>query len=167
MFDDITGGLDFAGTSRRLFVDRPTVAGRVRRLRAVCRAHLFRQVKGGVLLASTNELLLRRYRGVLRSCKHLRCRVGLLHGRRANRLHLKTDAAVTRCILPPLLTHFVRGFPRISLSLFDKGSSRIRGTLRRRHVSLTLMRKGAQRPGLGCAPFLRSRLITVIRARDG
>lgn len=147
-------------------MDRPTVAGRVRRLRTACRAELFSQRKDGVDLARSNQLLLRRYRQVLRSCGQLRCRVRLLRGRCVNRLGLKTDAAVTRCILPPLLNDFVNGFPRIGLSLLGKGSQRVRTTLRRRHVSLKLIRKIFHLPGLGCAAFLRSRLMTMIRSGD-
>lgn len=148
-------------------MDRPTVAGRVRRLRACCRTHLFRHRKDGVSLASTKRLLLGRDRGVLSSCGRLRCRVRLLRGRCVNRLELNTDAAVTRCILPPLLKGFVTGFPRIGLSLVGKGSQKIRATLRRRQVSLNLIRKVFHLPGLGCASFLRSRLMTIIRTRAG
>lgn len=163
IFEDITALLDFAGTTGRLFVDRPTVDGRVRRLRGRCKIRLFSEVNGHVRLAHTKRLVLSRTYGVVGTCRGLGFSVGGLARGSNNRLHVKTDAAVSRCILPRLVTRFEGRCPSVHLALLDKGSRRVRSTLTTKEVSLNVIRKVGHRPAFGCAPFVGSRLITFMR----
>lgn len=158
-FRTITIRKDFAGTTRQLFLARPTVSSRIHGLRRHFNILLFRHGGHSIHLASLNRHLLdvarhlfivrTRTRRLLRSSRTLR----------ANDLVLTISTPIR---ILPRVTQFYRHCPNVDIGVRANGASRSLSQLFGCRTSLTLLKHSIDSRHLVSLPLHGSPVITFI-----
>ncbi len=139
VFIYITGRLDVAGTTRRLFVTRPTIDAAVSRVRGGCGVGLFRHVGGELFLASRNGSLLVGTRAMLSTFSSFsRSTTGSSGG---PLLGVNSSLAVNGRGVPSLLNRLGSGFPCVSFRVSVGRASVVRDGVLGNALSFTFVRK--------------------------
>lgn len=166
VFQSVAKNLSFTKASQELFVSQPAITKHIQELETTYQTRLFDRQGNKISLTPSGKLLLAHCERILDDYKKLEYEMHLLHNEYTGELRMGASTTIAQYVLPPLLAHFIRQFPHVSLSLLNGNSREVEAALLEHRIDLCLVEGVHRLPNLKYSRFLQDELVVVVHSRS-
>lgn len=151
----------FTRAAQRLRVAQPSVSAQIRQLERSLGASLFHRDSGPVSVTDAGKQLLPLARRVLADLDALEQEVAALEGLRRGHVAIGATPSLSSWLLPPILGHFHKQFPGVSLTVTEQGSRHLVARLESGELDLALAILPLHQADLESTPLVTEELVVV------
>lgn len=147
--------------SELLRISQPAVSRTIRNLEFELGRPVFRRHGHGVTLTEAGNILLERSRQMLRQIEQTKAEIKLGRGGLSGTVSLAVPPAVGQLFVPPLVEHFARDYPNVSLKIVGGFSGHIHEWLVRSQVDVACVHDPRPQKGFLVEPLVLEEVYVV------
>lgn len=161
VFVSVARNLSFTGAARELHITQPAVSRHIGELESEYNVRLFKRNGNKIELTSAAELLLSHAESILHSYRNLDFEMNLLTESHSGELRIGASTTIAQYVLPEYLSHFMKKFPDVKISVLNGNSATIEQALISDRVDLAMVEGCKEQPMLHYEPFCKDELVVV------
>ncbi len=113
----------YSQAAKKVFVSQPAISMQMKALESGLEEKLFRKSRKRIILTESGRILYQHAKRILREIDHTKQKLAEIKGLQRGHLKLGCSDTVSRYLLPPLFSDFLKKFPGMDVTIQNKPSS--------------------------------------------
>lgn len=164
VFRSVAENLSFTKASHELFMSQPAVSKHIRELEREYNTRLFDRMGNSIQLTSSGKLMLEHANRILENYSTLDYDIRALQQETEGELRICASSTISQYVIPKILAAFCKRYPKAKVSLLSGNSQEIEKALLADKFAIGMVEGVIRQPHLKYTPFLRDRLVAVVRS---